>query len=144
VEVQSRDQTSIEDKDPDRVLLAPDDRADLVCLKLHDGKSRCPSIVEATTGTGGPFEPAINRIPGESLHSSDRRLIQPFDAESRDFIKGRAPVLESMIGCPGCRAERLPTHLALVATTLPPSGHVEPMANDGSGVAFSRWRTVLV
>ena len=95
MEVQSRDQTSIEDKDPDRVLLAPDDRADLVCLKLHDDKSRCPSIVEATTGAGGPLQPAINRIPGESLHSSDRRLIQPFDAESRDFIKGRAPVLPS-------------------------------------------------
>jgi hypothetical protein len=69
-------------EDLDRLLLAAADRFDLVGLKLRHGKSRCPSIAEATTGAGGPFRPAINRIPGNSLDSSDGRLIQPFDAES--------------------------------------------------------------
>ena len=49
-----------------------------------------------------------------------------------------------MIRCPDCRAERLPTNLALVATTLSPSSPVKAMANDGPSVAFSRWRAMLV
>ena len=86
----------------------------------------------------------MNRIPGDSLDSSDGRLVQAFDTESGDFIKGGAPVLESIIGCPGCRAECLPTSPALVATTLPPPGRVEAVANDGSGSGFSRARAVPV
>ena len=81
----------------------------------------------------------MNRIPGDSFDSSNGRLVQTFDTEGGDFIKGGATVLESIIRCPGCRAERLPTSLALVATTLSPPGLVKTMANDGSGVAiFSR------
>jgi hypothetical protein len=64
-------------------------------------------------------------------------LDEVFGKDSRNFIKGATPVLESMIGCSGCRAERLPTILALVATTLPPPSRIEAMANDGSSVAFS-------
>ena len=78
------------------------------------------------------------------MRDCDGGLVQTFDTEGGDLIKDRTPVLESMIRCPGCRAERLPTSLALVATTLSPSSLVEAMANDGSGVAFSRWRAVPV
>ena len=86
----------------------------------------------------------MDRIPSDSLDSSDGRLIQALDTERGDFIKGGATVLESIIGCPGCRAERLPTSSALVATTLPPPSRVEAVANDGSDVAFSRGRAVPV
>ena len=86
----------------------------------------------------------MNRIPGNLLDSSNGGLAQTFDTEGGDLIEDRTPVLESVIRCPDSRAERLPTSLALVATSFPPSSRVEAMANDGSGVAFSRWRAVLV
>ena len=84
----------------------------------------------------------MDRVPGNSLDSSDGRLIQAFDAERRNFIKGGSPVLESMIRCTSCRAERLPTSLALVATTLPPPGLVEAVGDDVSGSGFSQRRAL--
>ncbi len=86
----------------------------------------------------------MNRIPGNPLDLSDGGLVHTLHTEGGDLIKDRTPVLKSMIRCPGCRAERLPANLALVATTLPPSSRGEAMANDGSGDAFSRWRAVPV
>ena len=86
----------------------------------------------------------MDRIPGNSLDSSDGRLIQALDTEGGDFIKPGATVLESIIRCPVCRAERLSTRPALVATSLPPPGRVKAVANDGSDLALSRGRAVLV
>jgi hypothetical protein len=86
----------------------------------------------------------MNRVPGNSLDSSDRRLIQTFDTEGGDFIKGRTTVLESIIRCPVCRAECLSTSPALVATTLSLPSRVETVANDGSDFTSSRGRAVLV
>jgi hypothetical protein len=79
----------------------------------------------------------MNRIPSNPLDSSDGGLVQTLDTESRNFIKGATPVLKSMIGCSGCRAERLPTILATVSTSFPPSSRVEAMANDLSGSRLS-------
>jgi hypothetical protein len=79
----------------------------------------------------------MHRIPGNLLDSSNGGLAQTFDTEGGDLIKDHAPVLESMIRSPGCRAERLPTSPATVSTPFPPSGLVEAMANNGSEVAFS-------
>jgi hypothetical protein len=62
------------------------------------------------------------------------------DAQSRDFIKGGAPELESMIMHTGVRAERLPADPALVSTTLPPRGLVETVTDNASGSGFSRPR----
>jgi hypothetical protein len=86
----------------------------------------------------------MNCIPGHALDSSDGGLVQTFDTEGGKLIEVRTPALQSVIGCPGCRAERLPTSLALVATTLSPSSRVEAMANGGSTVAFSRGRATPV
>jgi hypothetical protein len=86
----------------------------------------------------------MHRIPGDSLDSSNGRLVQTLDTERGDFIKRGAAVLESIISCPGCRAARFPTSLALVATTLTPPSCVETMANDGSDVALSRGTAVPV
>jgi len=86
----------------------------------------------------------MHSVPGNSLDSSDGGLVQTFDTEGGNLIKDRTTVLESMIRCPGCRAERLTANPAPVATTVPPSSRVEAMANDGSGVASSRSRAVLV
>jgi hypothetical protein len=54
------------------VFLAADDRANLVCLKLLDGEGSDFSIVDPTTKTGCLFGPASNRIPRNSLYSSNR------------------------------------------------------------------------
>ena len=124
------------DEDPDRLLLASDDRSDLIGLKFYRREPSYFSIIEPTTPGGCSFQPTMNRIPGDSLDSSDGGLVQAFDTERGDFIKGRATVLESIIRCAGCRAECLPTSLALVATTLSPPGLVEAMANDGSDAVF--------
>ena len=78
----------------------------------------------------------MHRIPGDSLDSSNGRLVQTLDSERSDFIKCGEAVLESIISCPGCRAERLPTSLALVATTLPPPGLVEAVGDNLSGSGF--------
>jgi hypothetical protein len=107
-------------EDPDRLFLAPDNRFDLVCLKLYRGQPSYFSIAEATTPSGCSFQPAMDRMPGNSLDSSDGRLIQALDTEGGDFIKRGATVLESIVGCPVCRAKRLPASPAPIATTLPP------------------------
>ena len=80
----------------------------------------------------------MDRIPGNSLDASNGRLVQTLDTEGGDLIKDRTPVLESMIGCSGCRAERLPTNLALVATMVFPPGFVESAADEVSGSGFPR------
>jgi hypothetical protein len=92
-----------------------------------------------------------NAFPTESVrdrvfehYASNGRLVQTLDIERGDSIKRGAAVLESIISCPGCRAEHLPTSLALVATTLAPPSCVETMANDGSDVALSRGTAVPV
>src|SRR5262249_42746597 len=90
------------------------------------------------------FQPAMNRIPGDSLDSSDGRLVEAFDTESRDFVKRGATVLQPIIRCPARRAEGLATRLAPVATTLSASSRIEAVTNDGSAVAFSRGRAMLV
>jgi hypothetical protein len=75
-------------------------------------------------------------MEGDSLDSSNGRLIEAFDNEGGDFIKRGTVVLQSIIRCPVCRAEYLTTSLALVATMLPPSGLVKAMTNDGSTSPF--------
>jgi hypothetical protein len=86
----------------------------------------------------------MDRIPSNSLDPSDGRFVQTFDTEGGDLIKHRTPVLESMIRCQGCRAECLPTNLALVATTLPALGLVEAMADDTFGSGFCQLRALSV
>ena len=102
VDGQSRDQMSDHGEDPDLLFLAPDDRFDLVRLKLCRGKPSYCSIAEATTPEGCSFQPAMDRIPGDSFDSSDGRLIQALDTEGGDFMKGATPILESIIGRPVC------------------------------------------
>jgi hypothetical protein len=96
------------------------------------------------TPAGCFFQPAVNRVPGNSLDSSDRGLIQTFDTESSHLIKDRTPVLKSIIRCPDCRAEGLSTSPALVAATLPRPSRVKAVANEDSDVAFSQGRAVPV
>ena len=61
-----------------------------------------------------------------------RAMAGAFDAKRCDFGKARPAVLESMISCAGCRAERLPAGPAPVSTTLPPCGLAETVADDRS------------
>jgi hypothetical protein len=127
-------------EDPHRLFLASHDRFDFVCLQLRDREPIYSSIVEATTPIGCSCKPAMDRIPGNSLDPSDSRFAHAFDAQSRDFIKSGAPVLESIIGCPGRRAKCLPTRSALVATTFPPPSLVETVTDNASCSGFSRPR----
>ena len=78
----------------------------------------------------------MNRIPGNSLDPSDGGLTQTLDTEGSNLIEDRPPVLESVIGVPGGRAERLSTNLALVATMLSPPGFVESVTDDVCGGGF--------
>jgi hypothetical protein len=64
-------------------------------------------IVESITAFGGPYEPAIDRIPGDSLDTSDGRLVQAFDAQGGDLVEGRATMLQSMLRRRGVHAEGL-------------------------------------
>jgi hypothetical protein len=73
-----------------------------VCLKLCHGEPFHFPITEATTPVRCSFQPAMHRIPGNALDSSDGRLIQALDTEGGDLIEDRTPVLESVIRCPSC------------------------------------------
>jgi hypothetical protein len=94
-------------EDPHRLSLAPDNRPDLVRLKLCHGEPADFSVAETTTPAGRSFQPAMHCIPGDSLGSSDGGLVEAFDAESRHFIKSGPAGLQSMIRCPARRAECL-------------------------------------
>src|SRR5687768_11032585 len=85
-------------------------------------KNVCPSN-SILTATGLLME-------GNSLDPSDSRFAYAFDAQSRDFIKSGATVLESIIGCPARRAECLPTSSAPVATTLSPPSLEETVTDN--------------
>jgi hypothetical protein len=95
-------------------------------------------MAEPTTPGSCSFQPTMDCIPGNALGSSDGRFVQAFDAKSCDLVKDRATVLESMIRCAGCRAERLPASPAPVSTTLPPCGLVETVADDLSTSGLPR------
>src|SRR4029453_13375672 len=82
----------------------------------------------------------MNRIASYWLDPGDSRFAHAFDAQSRDFIKSGAPVLESIIRCAGRRAECLPTSSALVATTLSPPSRIETVTDNASCCGFSRPR----
>jgi hypothetical protein len=93
----------------------------------------------------------MDRIPSDSLDSSNGRFAQAFDAESRDFIKDATSVLEWMVRRASIRAERLPASPAPVATTLPPRGLVEVMTMapssdfpDGGHCPFGQLRLFIV
>ena len=84
-------------EDPDRLLLALDDRSDLIRLKFRDSEPGCLLIVEPTTAVARFFQPAIDGIPGNALDSSDGGLVQAFDAESCNLIKSGATMLEPIV-----------------------------------------------
>jgi hypothetical protein len=102
-------------------------------LKLYRGKLSYFSITEATTPAGCSFQPTMDRIPGNSLDPSDGGLIQTLDTE-KGFIKGGAPVLETIIRCSGSRAETSCRKSRTVAATLSPSCLVEAMSKDLSEI----------
>src|SRR5215510_8708980 len=113
-------------------------------LKFRAGDSFYFSVIEPTTPCGCPFQPAMHRIPGNALDSSDGGLVETFQAESGHFIKRGATVVKSMIRRPDCRAECLPTSSTLVATTLAPPSPIEAMAYDGLCTAVFRGRAVRI
>jgi hypothetical protein len=126
------------------LLLATDDRSDLVGLKFRSREILDFSVIEPTTPAGCSFQPAMNCIPRDSFDSSDSGFVEAFHAESRYFIKSGATVLQPIIRCPARRAECLATRLAPVATSLSAPSPVEAVTNDSSSVIFSRGRAVLV
>ena len=125
-------------KDPNRLFLVVDDGANLVRLKLGNGDASYFSIIELTTRGGCLFEPAIDSIPANPLYSGDGGLIQTFDAESRNLIKGRMTVLESIVGCAGIGAESFAASAATISPPPPLLGFVESAADDVSETGFSR------
>ena len=82
-------------------MLTLNDRSDLVGLKLGGPEPSCSLIVEVTAVVARLFQPAIDGIPADVLDSGDSRLVQAFDAESRNLIRGGATVLEPIVRRPG-------------------------------------------
>ncbi len=123
-------------KDPVRLVLTANNCANLVGLKLRNGNAGYFLIFESTTRVGCFFEPASDGISAVSLYSGDCGLIQPFDAESGNLIKGRGKVLESVVGPAHIQAEGLSANLATVSTMLSRLGSVESVADDVYSPAF--------
>ena len=124
-------------------MLATHHRAHLIGLQLRDLNSGDPSIVESTTRTGCPFQPAIHRVLSYLLDSSNRGFVQTFDTQSRDLVEGRSSVLESMVKCPAVPTEGFPASLTSVSTALPPLGLVKAISNHGPGNGFPHDVTFL-
>src|SRR5262249_41161523 len=89
-------------EDPDQLFLAADNRSHLIGLRFYHGETSYFSIVEPTTLGGCSPQPTMHRIPCNSLDSRDGGLIQALGTESRDGVKRRTTVVESIIRCPGC------------------------------------------
>jgi len=123
-------------EDPDLLVFASDDCSDLVGLKFRDGKALNFLTTKSATAGSCSFQPTMNRIPGDTLDSSNSRFVHTLDTEGGDSVKRGPPMVESIIRCPDCRAERLSTNPTLIATMLSPSGLVEAVSNDGSGNVF--------
>jgi hypothetical protein len=87
---------------------------------------------------------AIDGIPGDSLYSGDRRLVQALDAESGNFVEGRATVLELMVRRTDVRAKCLSASSAPVSAALPGVGAVEAVANNVSGAGIFRQKALRV
>ena len=94
-------------------------------------------IVESMRPIACFFQPAIDGIPGDALNSRDRGLIEAFDTKSGNLVKGRSPMLESIVKCSRIGAERLLASLTPVSTTLPPPGLIKTKTDDVSGNGFS-------
>jgi hypothetical protein len=127
-----------------KVLLRLSDRSDLVGLKFRGPEPGYFLIVEATAAVARFFQPAIDRIPTDALDAGDSRLVQAFDAESRNLIKGSAAMLKSIVGSSAIGAECFLACLASIPTALPPTGLIETKTDDVSGNGFSRWSAVSV
>ena len=77
------------------------------------------------TRFGGPCEPAINRIPGDSLDASNGGLVQAFDAEGGNLVEGRATMLEAVIDRATVPAEGLAAPGASETASAAPPGTIE-------------------
>ena len=86
-------------KDPDRLLFAAGDRANLVGLELSNIEPTDRLVVESSTPRRCSLEPTVDCIPGESLDAGDRRLVHPFDAEGGDLVESAASMLEPVVRC---------------------------------------------
>ena len=106
------------------------DRANLVRLKPGNRDFSYFSTIESTTRGGCLFEPAIDGIPGNWLYRSNRGPVQSLDAESRNLIKGRTTVLESIVGRAGIGTESFSASAATISTTLPSFGFVSGIKNS--------------
>ena len=125
-------------KDPDGMVLVSENGANFISLELRHLEASDFSVAEPTTRLGGLLEPAVDGVPCESFHSGDGRLAETLDAESGDFVEGRAPVLETVIGGPSGGAESPAAGRASVTTSSTVSRLGEPVSDDrgrlGAGV----------
>ena len=112
------------------MILAADQRADLIRLQLADLNPDDNLMIEATGRTRGFFQTAIHGIPGNLLDASDGRLVHTLDAHSGDFIESGSAMLEPVIDSATVPAKGPAATLASEATTFTPSGLVKSISND--------------
>ena len=129
-------------ENPDRIILATDDRANLIGLKLGDTEVSDGLIVESPTTGRSPLEPSRDRVPASSLQPRNDGLADTLNAERRDFVKSASTVLEAVIWRALCRAERHSAALATGATTFSGLGLVKAVGDNVALVDLLKERTL--
>ena len=94
-------------------------------MDLRDSQS-----AESATLCCSFLQPAVHCIPGDLLHSGNRRFIHALDAESGNFIERAPAMLEPVIDSSPVPAEGSPAVRALEATAFAPPCLVESEPND--------------
>ena len=120
-------------ENPDGLILPGHDCTNLVGLKFGDVELGNGSVIELSTGHRRLLEPAIDGVPREPFHTSDRGLAYTLDAECRDLVECRATMLKAVVGRFGPGAEGLPTGLAATTAMASGLGPVESVSDDGVG-----------
>ena len=93
-----------------------------------------------TAAVAGFLQPAIDRIPADTLDSCNRRFVQTFDAETGNLIKGSAAMLKPIVRSSGIGAERLLACSTPISTAPAKACLIEPKTDDGRGCGAALFR----
>ena len=122
---------------PRRPGLPPGERTDLVGLQLFGDEAGRPPVAKLATHRRGPLEPAGHGVPGQPFDPGDRRQTDALNAQRDDRVERCSAMLETVVGGPLGRRERLAALDASVSTPFPGRGSVESVADDVAGPGVS-------
>ncbi len=117
-------------EDPQRAVLAGDERPDLIGLKLADRVVLGHKVVELPRGLRSSFEPTGDGVPGDALDPGDCGLADFVRAHEGDFVEGLSSALETIVGGSDSRAEGLAASGAAVPATSPAFEQDEALSDN--------------